>query len=278
VIGIDLGEVESEAFWTEFLRSPRSRGLMGLRLVVSDHHEGLKTAIARILDAPWQRCCVHFVRNMHGHYRPAQRGMVSAALREVFNAPAQPEARRRVTALIQRLADQVPRVCELLEAAEDDLLAFMAFPEAHWSKLRSTDERFKGRGASTGCSVGVSLGGGRGRPPSEAQVLGLRPAAQLLPRPHAIYQVTPGHPRPATSDTTKGSQADRPTASKRVSSPPVGTISSASDVTDHRIQTASLEATAGLCARERRDAVRISASLPSPHGEPACTTVGRGSG
>jgi putative transposase len=107
--------------------------------VVSDHHEGLKTAIARILDAPWQRCCVHFVRNMHGHCRPAQRGMVSAALREVFNAPDHAEARRRVTALIERIAEQVPKVCERLEAAEEDLLAFMAFPAAHWSRLRSTN-------------------------------------------------------------------------------------------------------------------------------------------
>jgi len=139
VIGLDLGEIESEAFWTEFLRGLRARGLTGLRLVVSDHHAGLKTAIARILDAPWQRCCVHFVRNMHGHCRPAQRGMVSAALREVFNAPDQPEARRRVTALIDRLTDQVPKVCQLLEAAEEDLLAFMAFPAAHWTKLRSTE-------------------------------------------------------------------------------------------------------------------------------------------
>ena len=65
--------------------------------------------------------------------------MVSAALREVFNAPDDVEARRRVTALIDRLADQVPKVCALLEAAEDDLLAFMAFPAAHWTKLRSTN-------------------------------------------------------------------------------------------------------------------------------------------
>ena len=65
--------------------------------------------------------------------------MVSAALREVFNAPDDAEARRRVTALIDRLADQVPKVCQLLEAAEDDLLAFMAFPAAHWTKLRSTN-------------------------------------------------------------------------------------------------------------------------------------------
>jgi transposase-like protein len=139
VIGLDLGEVETEAFWTEFLRGLRARGLQGLRLVVSDHHEGLKTAIARVLDAPWQRCSVHFVRNMHGHCRPSQRGLVSAALREVFNAHDQAEAKRRVGDVLDRLGSQVPKVCELLEAAEEDLLAFYAFPAAHWSKLRSTN-------------------------------------------------------------------------------------------------------------------------------------------
>jgi len=139
VIGLDLGEVESEAFWTEFLRGLRGRGLQGLRLVISDHHEGLKTAIARVLDAPWQRCTVHFVRNMHGHCRPAQRGLVSAALREVFNATDRAEAGRRMTDVLARLASIAPKVCQLLEAAEEDLLAFMAFPPEHWSKLRSTN-------------------------------------------------------------------------------------------------------------------------------------------
>ena len=139
VIGIDLGEVESEAFWTEFLRSLRSRGLDGVKLAISDHHEGLKTAIARILSCPWQRCAVHFVRNMHGHCRPAQRGLVSAALREVFNAHDRDEARRRVGEVIARLEPIAPKVAELLEAAEEDLLAFYAFPAAHWSKLRSTN-------------------------------------------------------------------------------------------------------------------------------------------
>ena len=139
VIGRDLGEVESEAFWTEFLRGLRARGLTGLRLVVSDHHEGLKTAIARVLDAPWQRCCVHFVRNMHGHCRPAQRGLVSAALREVFNATDRDEARWRLTDVLARLESIAPKVCQLLEAAEEDLLAFMVFPAEHWTKLRSTN-------------------------------------------------------------------------------------------------------------------------------------------
>ena len=78
VIGIDLGEVESEAFWLEFLRSLRQRGLDGVRLAVSDDHQGLKAAIARVLACPWQRCTVHFVRSMHQHCRPAQRAIVSA--------------------------------------------------------------------------------------------------------------------------------------------------------------------------------------------------------
>jgi putative transposase len=109
VIGIDLGEVESEAFWLEFLRSLRRRGLGGVRLAVSDDHEGLKAAIARLLGCPWQRCTVHFVRNMHQHCRPAQRSLVSAALREVFNADNREQARERVSQLLARLAPVVPR-------------------------------------------------------------------------------------------------------------------------------------------------------------------------
>jgi putative transposase len=139
VIGLDLGEVESGAFWLEFLRSLRRRGLDGVRLCVSDDHEGLKTAIARVLSCPWQRCTVHFVRNMHQHCRPAQRSLVSAALREVFNADSRAQARQRVSELVERLAPLVPKVCALLEQAEDDLLAFYAFPPAHRSKLRSTN-------------------------------------------------------------------------------------------------------------------------------------------
>jgi putative transposase len=139
VIGIDLGEVESEAFWLEFLRGLRERGLSGVRLCVSDEHKGLTAAIARVLACPWQRCTVHFVRNMHQHCRPAQRSLVSAALREVFNAEGREQARARVGELVERLAPVVPKVCALLEQAEEDLLAFYAFPAAHWSKLRSTN-------------------------------------------------------------------------------------------------------------------------------------------
>src|SRR4051812_40374905 len=139
VIGLDIGEVESGAFWLEFLRSLRERGLQGVRLCVSDEHRGLKAAIARVLSAPWQRCTVHFVRNMQQHCRPAQRGLVAAALREVFNADSREQARERVGHVIARLEPVCPKVCRLLEEAEEDLIAFYAFPAAHWSKLRSTN-------------------------------------------------------------------------------------------------------------------------------------------
>jgi putative transposase len=139
VIGIDLGEVETEAFWVEFLRSLRSRGLGGVRLCVSDHHEGLKSAIARILACPWQRCTVHFVRNMQGHCRRSERGLVAAALREVFDAEGLEQARAHLTKVAERLRQPAPKIAELLEVAEEELLAFYRFPAAHWSKLRSTN-------------------------------------------------------------------------------------------------------------------------------------------
>jgi transposase-like protein len=139
VIGLDVGEVESGAFWTEFLRALKKRGLSGVRLAVSDDHEGLKAAIARVLSCPWQRCTVHFVRDMLYHCRRDQRGLVAAALREVFNAENQEQARERVTHVIARLEAVAPKVCRLLEDAEEDLIAFYAFPPEHWTKLRSTN-------------------------------------------------------------------------------------------------------------------------------------------
>ena len=139
VIGLDIGEIETEAFWVAFLRSLRERGLTGVRLCVSDEHLGLKNAIARVLGCPWQRCTVHFVRDMLRHCRPAQRGMVSAALREIFNADGHEQATRRCGEVIERLTGPAPKVAELLLDAEEDLLAFYRFPAAHWTKLRSTN-------------------------------------------------------------------------------------------------------------------------------------------
>src|SRR5512142_138630 len=139
VIGLDIGEVESGAFWVEFLRSLKRRGLSGVRLAISDQHEGLKAAIARVLSCPWQRCTVHFTRDMVMHCRRDQRGLVAAALREIFNAESYEQARERVTSVLERLKDVAAKVCELLEDTEEDLLAFYRFPPEHWTKLRSTN-------------------------------------------------------------------------------------------------------------------------------------------
>ena len=139
VIGISIGEVETEAFWIEFLRELVGRGLGGVRLAISDEHQGLKRAIERILGCPWQRCTVHFVRNMHGHCRRSERGLVSAALREIFDARDLGQAKERLGSVLERFRGTVPKVAELLEGAEEDLLAFYRFPSAHWRKLRSTN-------------------------------------------------------------------------------------------------------------------------------------------
>jgi len=139
VLGLDVGEAESEAFWREFLRSLRARGLRGVRLCVSDAHEGLRSAIGQVLGCPWQRCTVHFTRDMLGHVTKAQQPLVSGAIRQLFHAADGDEARERLAQVVDQLAAPAPKVAELLEAAEDDLLAFYAFPREHWSKLRSTN-------------------------------------------------------------------------------------------------------------------------------------------
>lgn len=139
VISISVGATESGAFWREFLRQLVARGLHGVQLVISDQHEGLKNAIAQVLGCPWQRCTVHFVREMCGHVARHQQGMIAAALRQVFRADSREEARRLVGEVIARLVPLAPKVAQLLEDAEEDLIAFYSFPSEHWAKLRSTN-------------------------------------------------------------------------------------------------------------------------------------------
>ena len=139
VIGIDVGEAETEAFWREFLRSLRARGLAGVALVVSDAHEGLKAAIAKVLSCPWQRCTVHFLRDMLGHCSKAQQPMIATAIRQIFAAESAEEARERLAGVAAALERSAPKVSLLLLEAEEELLAFLAFPPEHRSKLRSTN-------------------------------------------------------------------------------------------------------------------------------------------
>jgi putative transposase len=144
IIGLDVGEAETEAFWTEFLRSLVARGLVGVQLAISDAHPGLKAAIARVLGSPWQRCTVHFLRDLRGHCRKDQHDALGALIRQLFAASDGADARRRLAEAIGQLEPRLPKIARLLDEAEDDVLAFYAFPAEHWPKLRSTNplERF----------------------------------------------------------------------------------------------------------------------------------------
>jgi transposase-like protein len=135
VIGLDVGECETEAFWRSYLRSLVECGLSGVEFVVSD----LRRAIAQALGCPWQRSSVHFLREALGHARREQQPMLAALLRPIFNAENGDYARALLGEALEWLRKPLPRVAALLEEAEEDLLAFYGFPVDHWAKLRSTN-------------------------------------------------------------------------------------------------------------------------------------------
>jgi putative transposase len=139
VLALDVGEAETEAFWREFLRSLVARGLVGVQLAISDAHPGLKAAIAQVLGCAWQRCTAHFLRDCLGHCRRDEHGMLAALIRPIFNQPTREEARDRLSEAVATLEGRLDKVAAALEEAEEDILAFYAFPEAHRSKLRSTN-------------------------------------------------------------------------------------------------------------------------------------------
>ena len=128
VLGMAIGASEAEAFWTEFLRSLARRGLRGEKLVISDDHKGLKAAATRILGATWQRCRVHFARNLLAHAGRQGRRVVSAFVATAF---AQEDA--------DQLRPKVPKLAVLMDEAEHDVLAYMTFPKEHRQKLHSTN-------------------------------------------------------------------------------------------------------------------------------------------
>jgi putative transposase len=134
-----VGAAETEAFWREFLCGLRARGLQGVRLCVSDAHDGLRQAIAKVLGGPWQRCSVHFPSDMLGHVNKAQQPMIAAAIGGIFQAANLDQAHQRLVEVVDRLQPVAPKVARLLEDAEAELLAFYQLPREHWSKLRSTN-------------------------------------------------------------------------------------------------------------------------------------------
>ena len=141
VLGVGVGDSENETFWTEFLRSLKDRNLHGVRLVVSDAHAGLKAAIRRAFQgAAWQRCRVHAMRNLLAVPKHQHRLLIAALIRTIFAQP-DPEGatRTQLRAVVDQLEPVAPAVAAKLEAAEHDLLAYSAFPQAHWSKIWSNN-------------------------------------------------------------------------------------------------------------------------------------------
>jgi len=139
VLGMAVGPSEAEPFWTSFLRSLTRRGLRGVRLVISDAHEGLKAAVAKVLKATWQRCRVHFMRNALAHAPKGQRQTVAALIRTAFAQETEAEARRQWRVVADQLRERLPRLAKLMDEAEADVLAFMTFPKAHRLQIHSTN-------------------------------------------------------------------------------------------------------------------------------------------
>jgi transposase-like protein len=146
VLGMDIGPSEAEPFWTAFLRKLARRGLRGVKLVISDAHEGLKAAIAKILSATWQRCRVHFMRNALAHAGKSGRRVVSAFVATAFAQNDADSAKQQWRRVADQLRPKVPKLAALMDDAEPDVLAYMTFPAQHRSKLHSTNplERLNG--------------------------------------------------------------------------------------------------------------------------------------
>lgn len=139
VLGMAIGPSEAEPFWTSFLRSLTRRGLRGVKLVISDAHEGIKAAVAKVLKSTWQRCRVHFLRNALAHAGKGQRQMVLALINTVFAQDSQEAAIAQWRVVADQLRTKFPKLGTLMDDAEADVLAFMSFPKAHRVQIHSTN-------------------------------------------------------------------------------------------------------------------------------------------
>jgi putative transposase len=146
VLGMAVGCSEAETFWTGFLRTLTRRGLRGVRLVISDAHEGLKAAIARVLNATWQRCRVHFMRNLLAHAGRNGRRLAAAFIGTIFAQDDKTAARIQWRKVVNQMKAALPKLAAFMDEAEDDVLAYMDFAPTHWAKLHSTNpiERLNG--------------------------------------------------------------------------------------------------------------------------------------
>jgi transposase-like protein len=139
IVGLHLGPSEAETFWSTFLRSLVRRGLKGVKLVVSDAHEGLKAAIRRVLGATWQRCRVHWMRSALAHVGKGQQAVVAAALRQAFLQADEASARQVWRQVADQLRPRWPKLSALMDESEHDVLAYTGFPAQHRAKLHSTN-------------------------------------------------------------------------------------------------------------------------------------------
>lgn len=140
VLGFDVGDTESQAFWTEFLRTLKARGLAGTRLVISDAHTGLIAAIQTVMQgAAWQRCRVHFMRNVLTQVPKQSQEMVASIIRTVFAQPDAEHVAGQLTEVVTMLTRSHPKAAQMLEDAREDVTAFASFPTAHWRQIWSTN-------------------------------------------------------------------------------------------------------------------------------------------
>jgi putative transposase len=140
VLGVDIGDSEDETFWTRFLRSLKDRGLAGVRLVISDAHAGLKASIAKCFTGTsWQRCRVHYARNLLACVPKSHSEFVAAAFRSIFTLTTSAEVEARWDEVTDTLAERFPKAAESMRDARTDVLAFTAFPQGHWRKIWSNN-------------------------------------------------------------------------------------------------------------------------------------------
>jgi len=146
VLGMAVGPSEAEIFWIDFLRSLARRGLRGVKLVISDAHEGIKAAVSKVMNATWQRCRVHFMRNVMAHAGKSGRRVVSAFIATAFAQDDAASAKVQWRGVADQLRPKLPKLASFLDEAETDVLAYMGFPLAHRAKLHSTNplERLNG--------------------------------------------------------------------------------------------------------------------------------------
>ncbi len=146
VLGMSVGASEAETFWVDFLRSLARRGLRGVKLVISDDHSGIKGAVSRVFNASWQRCRVHFMRNVLAHADKQGRRVVSAFIGTAFAQDSAEAAKAQWRQVADQIRPKVPKLAALMDEAEADVLAYMTFPKDHWVKLHSTNslERLNG--------------------------------------------------------------------------------------------------------------------------------------